>query len=600
MTKIPDLTILIVIAAALCGVLALDLSFPLGSAVWLLYILPLALAFQGTRPMLPLGVAAVACVAMALGFGFDRAGIDPTVAAMNRILAGLVYLTLGWMGRSLIVNRQRLTQGEWINQAQIDLSRATQGELGAERLAQQVLGMLAERIDARAAVAYARDGSGHMRLAHWGVDAAGLADRVAEGEGHLGRAITEGRPLDLALPVGQALGWASGLARGHAAHALIVPLRDGQLVNGVLEFGLDGPPDARVLELFDRIADRLGIALRSAQYREQLRELLEETRRQSDQLRSHGEELAASNEELEEQTSALQDSQRRLEAQQAELEGQNARLESQTQELEEQRDALARSRRMLEDQSEALSRESRYKSEFVANMSHELRTPLNALLIMSRLLSDNRARTLTEEQVRWAETIEASGKDLLALINDILDLSKIESGKLELARDAVDPQTIADKLLRGFESQARQKGLTLTARVATGLPVIETDRQRLEQVLRNFISNALKFTEKGQVVLHVTAAPQGIAFAVEDSGIGIDADQQETVFEAFRQADGTISRRFGGTGLGLSISRELADLLGGRITLTSAAGKGSTFTLILPATPAIRQPAPARARARPA
>ncbi|MFN3315062.1 MAG: sensor histidine kinase, partial [Hyphomonas sp.] len=291
-------------------------------------------------------------------------------------------------------------------------------------------------------------------------------------------------------------------------------------------------------------SDKLGIALRSAQYREQLQELLEETRRQSEELRSHGEELAATNEELEEQTRALQDSQTKLEAQQSELESQNAQLESQTQELEEQRDALARSRRMLEDQADALARESRYKSEFVANMSHELRTPLNALLIMSRLLAENRGGTLTGEQVRWAETIQSSGQDLLALINDILDLSKIEAGKVELARDEIDPQHIATRITRAFEAQAREKGLELTAEVAADLTVFESDSQRLEQVLRNFVSNALKFTERGRVTLRVSRVAQGVAFAVEDTGIGIAPDQQEAVFEAFRQADGTISRRY--------------------------------------------------------
>ena len=474
------------------------------------------------------------------------------------------------------------------------MNRAVQGDLTAEKLARQVLQVLADRIGARAAVAYARNGHGHLRLAQWGTDGDALAERVADDEGHLGRAVTEGRILQMSLAPDQALGWATGLARGRTAHALIVPMRDGQLINGVLEFGLDAAPPPRVIDLFERIGDKLGIALRSAQYRQQLQELLEETRRQAEELRAHTEELAASNEELEEQTRALQDSQRRLEAQQSELEEQNAQLESQTQELEEQRDALARSRRMLEDQAQELAQESRYKSEFVANMSHELRTPLNALLIMSRLLSDNRGRNLSEEQVRWAETIEASGKDLLALINDILDLSKIESGKMDVSRDTVEPQALADKLVRAFEAQARDKGLTLSAQVDPTLAAFSSDRQRLEQVLRNFISNALKFTERGQVVLHISPAAQGIALSVQDSGIGIDASQQETVFEAFRQADGTISRRFGGTGLGLSICRELADLLGGRITLTSAPGKGSTFTLILPAAPALQSPAPAR------
>nr|WP_111298717.1 response regulator [Paracoccus saliphilus] len=593
MPKIQDLTILVVIAASLGGVLFLDAQFPLGTAVWLIYILPLALAFVSSQPLIPVAVAVLACVLMGIGFIFDQAGIDPRVAAANRTMAGLVYLVLGLAGRALIINRERLTRSEWVHEGQVEVSRAMQGELSAERLGRQILQVLADRVGARAAVAYARNGHGYQRLASWGVDEAALADRVLEGEGHLGRCVAERRVLGIAMAPDQALGWATGLGRGRAPHALMVPLRDGQLVNGVLEFGLDTPPSGRIEELFDRISDKLGIALRSAQYREQLQELLEETRRQAEELRSHTEELAASNEELEEQTRALQDSQRRLEMQQTELENQNAQLESQTQELEEQRDALARSRRMLEDQAAQLARESRYKSEFVANMSHELRTPLNALLIMSRLLSENRGRNLTEEQVRWAETIESSGKDLLALINDILDLSKIESGKLELSRDRIDPRTVTTKLVRAFEMQAKNKGLQLTAEVAPGVGELETDCQRLEQVLRNFISNALKFTERGRVTLRVAPLGQGIAFSVEDTGIGIDGDQQEAVFEAFRQADGTISRRFGGTGLGLSISRELADILGGRITLSSEKGRGSVFTLILPAAPAIRQPASA-------
>ncbi|MFN3275054.1 MAG: response regulator [Paracoccus sp. (in: a-proteobacteria)] len=594
MTQRPDLAIAMLIAPLVAGVFLLDLYYPLGTAVWLLYVVPLALAFLSRQPLMPAGVAVVTCALMVAGFMLDRAGISPGIAAANRTMAGVVYLALAALGYGLIVNRARLARSEWVHQGQVVTSRAIQGDLSAQRLAQQVLAALAEQIGARAAVAYTRNGRGFVRLAGWGVDTAALAERIDEGEGHLARAVSGGAPLSVALSPDQALGWATGLARGRAPHSVLVPLRDGQLVNGVLEFGLQDPPSGRMMDLFDRVSDKLGIALRSAQYREQLQELLEETRRQSEELRSHGEELAATNEELEEQTRALQDSQTRLEAQQAELESQNAQLESQTQELEEQRDALARSRRMLEDQAEALARESRYKSEFVANMSHELRTPLNALLIMSRLLAENRGGTLTGEQVRWAETIQSSGQDLLALINDILDLSKIESGKVELARDEIDPRHIATRITRAFEAQARERGLELTAEVAAGLTGFESDSQRLEQVLRNFVSNALKFTERGRVTLRVSRVPQGVAFAVEDTGIGIAPDQQEAVFEAFRQADGTISRRYGGTGLGLSISRELADLLGGRLTLDSQPGRGSTFSLILPMRPAQGRPAQAR------
>lgn len=601
MSKTSDLAIPLIIALSLAAVFVFDLIFPLGTAVWVIYFLPLALSFAARRPLLPLITAAAVCVLLLVGLLIDfndNNVVSPLTAAANRAMAALVYVVLGVTGRNLIINRERLSRSEWVQQGEVALSRAVQGELSPQKLGAQVLSALAEQVGARAAVAYTRNGRGFKRIACWGADEAALPERIAEGEGHLGRAIAQGEPLQIAMQPEEALGWASGLGRGRAPHSVLVPVRDGQLVNGVLEFGLDQAAPPRVIEMFSRVADKVGIAIRSAQYREQLQELLEETRRQAEELRSHTEELAASNEELEEQTRLLQDSQCKLEEQQNELEQQNAMLESQTQELEEQRDALARSRRLLEDQAAELARESRYKSEFVANMSHELRTPLNALLIMSRLLAENRGRNLTDEQVRWAETIQGSGQDLLALINDILDLSKIEAGKVELQREAVSPQGIAKKLIRSFEVQARQKGLELGFDVASDLGEIHTDQQRLEQVLRNFISNALKFTDRGRVTLRVARAGQGIAFSVEDTGIGIPQAEQEAVFEAFRQADGTISRKYGGTGLGLSISRELADLLGGRISLTSEPGRGSTFTLTLPERPLRADPVPARAVAR--
>ncbi|EGF32072.1 multi-sensor hybrid histidine kinase [Oxalobacteraceae bacterium IMCC9480] len=218
-------------------------------------------------------------------------------------------------------------------------------------------------------------------------------------------------------------------------------------------------------------------------------------------------------------------------------------------------------------------------------MSHELRTPLNSSLILARLLADNRSGNLNDEQIRFAETIYSAGNDLLDLINDILDISKVEAGKLELAPDVIPLEQLMASLRMTFEPMTRQKQLGFSAQLAADAPAsFFADRQRVEQILKNLLSNAIKFTGTGQVGLTVCQQADGrVAFAVSDSGIGIAADQQEVIFEAFRQADGTTSRRYGGTGLGLSISRDLAALLGGEITLASVAGEGSTFTLVLPA-----------------
>lgn len=584
MTKTQDMAILAVIAASMVGVLALDLTVPLGNAVWLLYILPISLGAAMRLAVLPLAVAAASCLFMGLAFALNDGGIAPQIEARNRLTAGILYLGLGLALRILIRNREAAKRESWLKSGEFAVSDAVQGDLTAPQLGDKVLSVLAGRTGARAAVLYSAQSGRLQRLADWGVDRTALSDRETVTDGHLLRCLNENRPATLTLTAEQSLGWRSGLAGGRAAHALIVPLRQGGHSEGVMEFGFDGPPAKGVADLLDRAGERISLALQSALYRHRLHDLLQETRHQAEELRSQTEELAAANEELSEQSSALLDNQRRLEDQQAELEQQNTQLESQTQELENQRDALARSRRDLETRTAELARESRYKSEFVANMSHELRTPLNALLIMARLLAENRGGTLTGEQVRWAETIESSGKDLLVLINDILDLSKIEAGRMDMTPDEVDPAAVVRKLMRAFEEQARSKGLGFSADIAPTTPPVWTDATRLEQVLRNFLSNAIKFTERGQVTLRVAPDGDNIAFSVIDTGIGIDPDQQDTVFEAFRQADGTISRRFGGTGLGLSISRQLADRLGGRIVLDSAQGRGSTFTLILPKT----------------
>ena len=294
---------------------------------------------------------------------------------------------------------------------------------------------------------------------------------------------------------------------------------------------------------------------------------------QSEELQVQGEELRVSNEELEEQGRALYESQARLEQQQAELEQTNSHLEEQAQQLEAQRDGLEQANAAVQLKAREVEQASRYKSDFLANMSHELRTPLNSSLILAKLLADNANENLTDEQVKYAQTIQSSGNDLLNLINDILDLSKIEAGHVEIEPEAVSVERLANNLRQLFQPIAQDKKLEFAVEIAAECPAsIETDAQRLEQVLKNLLSNAFKFTETGRVLFAARPTGNGrIALSVTDTGVGIAEEQQRSIFEAFHQADGTISRRYGGTGLGLSISRELVRLLGGSIELRSRA-----------------------------
>ncbi len=296
------------------------------------------------------------------------------------------------------------------------------------------------------------------------------------------------------------------------------------------------------------------------------------------------EELRVSNEELEERGRALMDSQARLESQQAELEQTNVNLEEHAQHLERQKVELLRAQSELKANALALEQASQYKSEFLANMSHELRTPLNSSLILAKLLQDNKRGNLTEEQVRYAATIHSSNSDLLSLINDILDLSKVEAGQMDVQFAPVAIDGILQSLKQSFSPIAESRGVMLSTQRAADVPAyFVTDNQRLQQVLRNLLSNAFKFTERGQVSIEVHPAGEGaIRFDVRDTGIGIPRDKQDLIFQAFQQADGTTSRKYGGSGLGLSISREFSRLLGGSVSVSSEPGQGSVFSVTLP------------------
>jgi CheY-like chemotaxis protein/signal transduction histidine kinase len=419
----------------------------------------------------------------------------------------------------------------------------------------------------------------------YGVPAdANIPERFKPREGLLGQAAVEGRPFIIREVPDGYLTVASALGQDKPRHLVISPASADGAVNTVVELGFINPVDANILALLEQASEAIGVAVRSANYRAELQSLVEETQRQSEELQVQSEELRVSNEELEEQSRALKESQARLELQQSELEQTNSQLEEQTQQLEAQRDDLARTTATVELKARELEQASQYKSDFLANMSHELRTPLNSSLILAKLLADNQAGNLTGEQVKFAQTIQSSGNDLLNLINDILDLSKIEAGHVEIRPEEMSLERLSKDIQQVFQPIAQEKNLAFAIDIAPECPAtIDTDVQRLEQVLKNLLSNAFKFTERGKVELAIRRSGDGrIALSVTDTGIGISEEQQQSVFEAFRQADGTISRKYGGTGLGLSISRELVRLLGGSLRLRSREGEGSTFTIMIP------------------
>ena len=486
-----------------------------------------------------------------------------------------------------------LEKQAWYRAGQTQLSEAIIGEQTLPALGQNILNFLSRYLGASVGALYVAQEGKLQRVAEfaWDSDKLHAARNLEFGEGLVGQVALERRPMILErVPTGY-LKVSSALGETDAGAVLIVPVEDSGMLNGVLEIGFLRPLREEDSELLRRISDNMGSAIEAARYRQRLQRMLAETQQLNEELQVQQEELRAANEELEEQSNALRESQAHMEEQQAELEQTNEQLAEHTEELARQRDEmdlknhrLQEVQEMLEERAEELQRASRYKSEFLANMSHELRTPLNSSLILAKLLADNPDGNLHDDQVQFARSIYSAGNDLLNLINDILDISKVEAGKLDVRPELLILSRMMDGLKSLFLAQALEKSLQFNVELTDDLPSsLYTDRQRLEQIVKNLLSNAFKFTEKGSVTLKVARHDeQRIAFAVQDSGIGIPADQHEVIFEAFRQADGTTNRRYGGTGLGLSISRELAHLLGGTIEVSSEPGKGSVFTLVVP------------------
>ena len=522
----------------------------------------------------------------------------------NRMLHGLREMTEE--------NRRK----DWFETGLGKLNDKMRGDQEPSALGRAIITFLAEYLNARIAAFYIADDSRRLKL--FGSYAfkrrKNLSNEFEFGEGLVGQAALERESITITNVPDDYIAVSSSLGETPPRNILVFPVLFNDEVMGVIELGTFDDFHQRDLDFLNQVSEGIAIAVESAQSRGRVQGLLEQTQAQSEELETQQEELRQSNEELEEQAEALKASEGRLREQQEELQQTNEELEEksgaleeQTTKLEEQKGDIEKknaqleaARKAVEEKAFDLETSGKYKSEFLANMSHELRTPLNSILLLSGFLSGNKDGRLEDDQVESARAIHSSGTELLALINEVLDLSKVESGKMELVVEDVGLEVFSNAMKREFQPLAEEKEIELLLDLADNLPeTIRTDRQRLNQIIKNFFSNAFKFTATGSVTLCVSRPGRGdhatsmcanagldpeksVCLSVVDTGSGIEEGKQKQIFEAFQQADGSTSRKYGGTGLGLSISRELAKLLGGRIGLESDPGKGSAFTLYLP------------------
>ncbi|HWW61133.1 MAG TPA: HAMP domain-containing protein, partial [Thermoanaerobaculia bacterium] len=514
---------------------------------------------------------------------------------------------------SMIVNLRETTsrnaEQDWLKTNLAKFTRMMQGQKNLQAVSQMILSELAPVVGAAHGVFYMMDASGSepmLRLASTYAfkERKHLNKQFHIGESLVGQAAYEKQRILITDAPGDYVQINSGLGEARPMNIIVLPIVFEGQVLAVMELASFQRFTETYQSLLDQLTESIGVVLNTIQANMRTEELLAQSQSLAEELQAQQEELTETNKRLESQAKSLQASEELLKQQQEELQQTNEELEekarllqTQNEEVETKNHEVESAKRQLEEKARQLALTSKYKSEFLANMSHELRTPLNSLLILAKLLTDNPEGNLSEKQVDFARTIHASGQDLLTLINDILDLSKIESGMMTLALTDTPFTEIADLMDRTFRQVANDKGLEFDIETAPNLPnAINTDPMRLQQVLKNLLGNAFKFTEKGGVRLEMSPAQSGwsqgheildraknvVAFHVRDTGIGIPEDKQRIIFEAFQQADASTTRKFGGTGLGLSISREIARLLGGEIRVTSEAGKGSTFTLYLP------------------
>jgi signal transduction histidine kinase/DNA-binding response OmpR family regulator/CHASE3 domain sensor protein len=491
---------------------------------------------------------------------------------------GRISKALNQMAASLEQTFTELKTKDWLQTGAVQVSDAIRGEKELDRLGSNLIVALATYLEAPIGSIYLIDTDMTYKLA--GTFAGQeVPEVVYAGKGLIGEAITRKKTLVVNdVPAGYSK-ISSSLGSTTPTTLVIVPLVYGNTCLGVIELGLFHKPDPREMDFIEQNREAMGIGVNAALDYQKLQNFLEEMQSQAEELQVQHTEMENLNAELEMQAQKLQASEEELRVQQEELQQTNTELEERGLLLEEKNDEIQK-------KADELELTTRYKSEFLANMSHELRTPLNSILLLSRLLAENGEENLNNDQVEYARVIQSSGNGLLGLIDEILDLSKIEAGQMQLDYQPISVGEITDELQSLFALLAKEKGLDFSINVAPNVPsVIETDKMRLGQILKNLLSNALKFTAKGSVTLTVSRQkehPGTLCFAVKDTGIGIPLEKQPLIFEAFQQADGSTKRKYGGTGLGLSISRELAKLLGGEITLTSRVGEGSEFTVLVP------------------
>lgn len=475
----------------------------------------------------------------------------------------------------------------WLRMGQAKLGELGLGKLPTAELSQTVLNFLSSYITSHLGAIYILENDTDLvRSATYGFsgEASQHKETLKLGHGLVGEAAASGKVIQLHDLPNEYFKINTVLGEVSPKSIVIVPILNEEHISGVIELGFLHEVTGKEIALLQLLSPTIGIALEITLARQRALQSLVETQQLNEELQVQQEELRSINEELDEQSRALEESQVNLENQKAELEQNNLQLLEQTENLDKTNHKLKESQELLQAKADDLARASQYKSEFLANMSHELRTPLNSSLILAKMLSDNASGNLTKEQVSYANTIYSSGNDLLNLINDILDISKVEAGKLDINAASLDVKRLVDSLEMIFKPLAQQKNLEFSTNIAAeSAKTIISDQQRLQQVLKNLLSNAIKFTEKGSVTLTVSSpTPDSISFAVQDSGIGISEDDQQTIFNVFTQVDSSINRKYAGSGLGLSISKELAILLGGEISVSSQPKLGSKFTLSMP------------------